>query len=92
MKYFYELSSEQQEQCLDKIQNLPLFVSFREGVRQLLLTSKTHLVDDKLTVLALASEVEVANKRNSIANGLKVKVKPIVPIKPTKVPKTIKRK
>ena len=64
MKYFKELSAEDQEAVLTKLQPLPLFKHAQEDARKLLLTSDLYLIDDKLVVHSLAGKdnnVEFSN-------------------------------
>lgn len=48
MKYFDELSVEEQEKVLDKLQDLPLFNIFRESAKQLLLSSRQYMFERDL--------------------------------------------
>lgn len=56
MKYFNELTTEQQAIVLDRLQNLPLFINFRNNARDLLMTSKVYLFDEQLNMQVLAED------------------------------------
>lgn len=61
MKYFKELTKDQQEKVLDNIQDLPLFQPFRENARNLLLQSNTYMFDSKLKLHVLSGSETICN-------------------------------
>lgn len=55
MQYYKELTVEQQKQVLDNLQDLPLFVSFRDNAHAMLIQSEVHLFDKTLGMHTLSS-------------------------------------
>lgn len=62
MKYFWELTEDQQERILNKLQPLPLFKHMKEDARLLLETSKNYMIDENLVVhIVIPEESEMQN-------------------------------
>lgn len=56
IKYWDELTPEQQEKVLDKVQDLSLFAEFRENARTLFTGNRLYAFDAQLNVHALSGE------------------------------------
>lgn len=54
MRYFKELSHQEQEIVLGNLQDLPLFEEFRRDARNLLEGSKVHMFDGSLNLHTLS--------------------------------------
>lgn len=58
MRYFKELSEEEQNIVLDRLQDLPLFISFRNNARDLLMSSEVYMFDKELNMLVYIAEAD----------------------------------